>query len=101
MEGHPRQTRRTDESDELSVQRIRTSELYLCIAQILHLLCNPVCVRSEKVFVVSQHHILNDELTHSFQGNLLQVHLPTLHSEQAYVSAHQQDGVTSVVKHFC
>lgn len=37
---------------------------YLCIAQVLHLLGDLGCIRSEEVLVVSQHHILDEELTH-------------------------------------
>lgn len=37
---------------------------YLCIAQVLHLLCDLRCIRCEAVLVVRQHHILDEELTH-------------------------------------
>lgn len=37
---------------------------YLCIAQVLHLLCDLRCVGCETVLIVCQHHILNEELTH-------------------------------------
>lgn len=37
---------------------------YLCVAEVLHFLCDLGRIRSEEVLVVSQHHILDEELTH-------------------------------------
>ena len=50
------------ETGDASLMKI--TECYLCKAQILHLLFNLRRIRSEKVFIVSQNHILNEKLTH-------------------------------------
>lgn len=60
------------------------------MAEILHLLCDIGRLWCEEVLVVSQHHIVDEELTHRLKGDLLQVHLTTLHSEQTYVPRYKR-----------
>lgn len=54
----------TDEGQEWICTFVGDFKCYLCVAQVFHLLCDLGCIRCEDVLVVSQHHILDEELTH-------------------------------------
>lgn len=62
--------------------------MHLCEAQVLHLLHHLRRVRCELIVEVSQHDVLDVELTHRLQGDLLQVHLTTFHLQQPDVPAY-------------
>lgn len=65
---------------------------YLCIAQVLHLLCDLGRIGGEEVWVVTKHHVLDEELTHRLKGDLLKVHLSTFYPQQSYVPMSTQTG---------
>ena len=65
--------------------------LHLGVAEVLHLLGDPGGLGGEQVLVVRQHDVLDEELPHRVQGDLLQVHLATFDPQQADVPGVKRD----------
>lgn len=67
--------------DEQS-RRCVSGDLNLGVTQVLHFLRDLRRFRREGVLVVSQHHVLDEELTHRLQGDFFQVHPTTFDPQQ-------------------
>lgn len=61
------------------------SKPYLRVAKVLHFLRDLRCFRHEGGFVVGQHHVLYEELSHGLQGDFFKVHPSTFDPQQPYV----------------
>lgn len=73
------------------------SESYLLQAEALDGLGHLRIVRVEQVWVVSENHILHEELPHCAERQLLQVHLPPFNAQQAHVSTRRNQELSHKV----